>query len=119
MSAVSLVVLLDVAPASRWWGWSRIVFGPRVLANVKAERAKNEKVAADAAKAEAEAAKQALLDRSDAKLVAARPASAKPDTTDTSAPPPSGRGWRRWTDRAIASSTIQEPPQTTRIQGQP
>lgn len=34
MSAVSLVVLLDVAPASRWWGWSRIVFGPRVLANV-------------------------------------------------------------------------------------
>lgn len=34
MSATSLIVLLDVRSESRWWGWSRIVFGPRALAGV-------------------------------------------------------------------------------------
>ena len=31
---VSVVVLLEVAPASRWWGWSRFVFGRLALAGV-------------------------------------------------------------------------------------
>lgn len=34
MSAASLVVLVDIAAADRWWGWSRIVLGPRWLAGV-------------------------------------------------------------------------------------
>lgn len=34
MPALSLVVLLDVAPGARLWGWSRIVLGARLLAGV-------------------------------------------------------------------------------------